>query len=153
MTGPGFADALSRFSTDLDAAVVRARRVAAEARETSAKFRRETRQMADNLRSGRATVSPDQLTDDRLRRAASGFRADHGLPVERLPEGRDLLRPAPRPTPATGSGSAVPPSGVPTAGPGGSSTTAGAPRTTPTARRTPPPGDDDEDFSQARIMR
>ncbi len=46
MTEPGFTEAFGQFDTDVDAAVVRARRVAAEARETSARFRRETRQLA-----------------------------------------------------------------------------------------------------------
>ncbi|HWC83908.1 MAG TPA: hypothetical protein VG756_28450 [Pseudonocardiaceae bacterium] len=145
MTGPGFSDVLTQFSAELDAAVVRARRVSAEARETSAKFRRETRQMADKVRGGGVRVTPGELTDDRLRRAASGFRADHGLPVDKLPEGAELLRPAAPQRPEQQVTSANQPFGAPA--------TPGAPRTTPPSRRVPPPSDDDEDFSQARIMR
>ena len=136
MTGPGFGDSFDRFAADLDAAVVRARRVAAEARETSAKFRRDTRTLADKLRTGQSKVAPEELTDDRLRRSATGFRDDHGLPVEKLPEGRDLLQPPPAPQPGH-----RPPA------------TPGAARPTPPGRRVPPPSDDDEDFSQERIMR
>jgi len=132
MTGPGFSEAFSRFSADLDAAVVRARKVAAEARETSAKFRRDTRALADKVRTGGSRATPAELTDDRLRRAASGFRADHGLPVEKLPDGRQLVQP--------------PPAQLPAAAPSAS-------RPAAAGRRVPPPGDDDEDFSQARIMR
>ncbi|HEX3791409.1 MAG TPA: hypothetical protein VHW44_26350 [Pseudonocardiaceae bacterium] len=130
MTEPGFAETMSRFGADLDGAVVRARRVAAEARATSAKFRAETRQLADKVRAAAVRPQPGDLTDPRLRGAAAGFRTDHGLAVERLPEGRELLAPHP-PQPAT-------PSAV---------------RVTPAGRRMPPPGDDDEDFSQERIMR
>lgn len=130
MTESGFAEAHTRFAADLDAAVVRARRVTAAARETSAKFRRETRQLAEELRSGGRRVKPGELTDDRLRRAAAGFRADHGLPVEQMPENANLLEPTPPAAP-----------------------TPSAPRITPVGRRMPRPSDDDEDFSQERIMR
>lgn len=54
MTDPGFTEAFRQFTTDVDAAVVRARRVAAEARETSAKFRRETRELAAQAKAGAA---------------------------------------------------------------------------------------------------
>jgi hypothetical protein len=133
MTDPrGLADALRQFSTELDAAVVRARRVAAEARETSAKFRRETRQLAERVKAG-ARVAPDRLTDERLRRAATGFRNDNGLPVERLPAGDQLVAPSPAP-PRPG-------------------TTPGPFRTARSGRAVARPGDDDEDFSQEQIMR
>lgn len=104
MTGPGFADALARFSADLDAVVVRARRVAAEAGETSARFRGETRQLAERLRAGQANANSAEPADDRLRRAATGFRADHGLPVERLPDTPGAGR-------ATPPGRRIPPPG------------------------------------------
>jgi hypothetical protein len=136
MTGPGFTDALARFSADVDSALVRVRRIAADASQTSARFRRETRQLADQLRTGQRRANPGELTDDRLRRAASGFRADNGLPVDRLPEGRELLEP-----PVSRAHGPVTPA------------TPGAVRTTPLGRRVPPPSDDDEDFSQERIMR
>ena len=123
-------DPMASYHAELDAAVARARGVAAETRETSAKFRRETRQLADRTRAGalRPTSETD-LTAEHLRRAATGFRADHGLPVESLPSGPELLVQPPVP-PVTASGS----------------------RTTPPGRRNPYPDDDDEDFSQERIM-
>jgi hypothetical protein len=127
----GFADAVRRFSTELDAAVVRARRVAADARETSATFRRETRQLAEQVRSGATRVSADRLTDDRLRRTAAGFRDDNGLPVRDLPPGSEVVE-QPQPLPVTS------PSPIRTAGPG----------RIPTGHN-----DDDEDFSHDRIMR
>lgn len=130
MTDPrGFADAVRQFSGELDAAVVRARRVASEARETSAKFRRETRQLADQVKSGDLKVTADRLTDEGLRRAAAGFRAHNGLPVQDLPSGAELVRP---PEPVTTPG--------PLRSPGSRR---------PIARG----GDDDEDFSHQRIMR
>lgn len=137
MTGPqGFADAVGRFSTELDAAVVRARRVAGQARETSAKFRRETRQLAEQVKSGGQKVPADRLTDDGMRRAATGFRNDNGLPVQDLPKGSELVeqpRPAPeRPEPVT---------------------TPGPHRTAGSGRVFARGGDDDEDFSHERIMR
>lgn len=144
MTGPsGFADAVDRFSADLDSAVVRARRVAAEARETSAKFRKQTSQLADQVKTGSARVKAEDLTDDRLRRTATGFRADHGLAVRELPAGQELLRRSATVTPGTPGESAVATESV---------TTTGPLRTTGSGRRVPPPSDDDEDFSQERIM-
>lgn len=123
----------TEFFAELDAAVVRARRAAAEARETSAKFRRETRKLADDVATRTASVDPDNLTDERLRRTATGFRTDHGLPVRDLPAGHELLAP-PSPT------GPVPATPRPQ-------------RTTGSSRRFPPPSDDDEDFSQEQIMR
>lgn len=127
-------DPMAGFRAELDAAVARARRVAAETRETSARFRRETRQLAERTRAGavRATSETD-LTAEHLRRAATGFRADHGLPVETLPAGAELLTQSPT-QPA-----------APPVTPSGS-------RITPPGRRNPYPDDDDEDFSQERIM-
>jgi hypothetical protein len=61
MTDPGFAAAFQAFDTEVDAAVVRARRVAAEARETSAKFRRETRQLAEHVKAD-AAPRPEPVT-------------------------------------------------------------------------------------------
>lgn len=57
MTDPGFTAAFQAFHSEVDAAVVRARRVAAEARETSAKFRRETRQLAEQAKAGPQPVT------------------------------------------------------------------------------------------------
>ncbi|HEX4724029.1 MAG TPA: hypothetical protein VH333_16040 [Pseudonocardiaceae bacterium] len=121
--------AFDEFNATLDAAMVRARRVAAEARETSAKFRRETGQLAAGLRSRTSQVTPAELTDDSLRRTATGFRTDNGLPLLDVPAGHELLAvPEPPATP-------------------------GPLRTTGSRRRIPPPSDDDEDFSQEQIMR
>jgi hypothetical protein len=129
-------DPMAGFSAELDAAVARARRVAAETRETSAKFRRDTRQLAERTRAGAVRPKSEaDLTTEHLRRAATGFRADHGLPVESLPAGRELLTQSPPTQP--------PPTGPVT--PSGS-------RITPPGRRNPYPDDDDEDFSQERIM-
>jgi hypothetical protein len=125
MTEQPFGDALREFTTELDSAVVRARRAAAQARETSAKFRQETRQLAAAVKAGTTRVPADQLTDDRLQRTATGFRADHGLPVEQFP-----LIEQPPVTP----------------------TTVRPLRTTGSGRRNLPSSDDDEDFSQERIM-
>jgi hypothetical protein len=97
---PGFADAARRFDDRLDAAVVRARRAASAARETGAAFRRETRQLADRVRTGAAPA--DRTVDDGLRRAAAGFRADHGLPVEELPTPEAPTTPGPLRTPGRG---------------------------------------------------
>ncbi|HJP78849.1 MAG TPA: hypothetical protein VJ914_31540 [Pseudonocardiaceae bacterium] len=125
---------MAGFHAELDAAVARARRVAAQSRETSAKFRRETRQLAERTRAGAVRpTSESDLTAEHLRRAATGFRSDNGLPVESLPAGRDLLSQPTTPPPAP----PVTPSG---------------PRATPSGRRNPYPDDDDEDFSQERIM-
>jgi len=96
-------DAVGRFDNELDAAVVRARRVAAQARETSAKFRRETRELAESVK---ARTRQDEPTDPSLRRTASGFRTDHGLPVRDLP---DPTPPAtPGPPRSTGPGRRTP---------------------------------------------
>ncbi len=83
---------MTGFTAELDAVVARARRVAEESREISAKFRGETRQLADRTRAGEVRpTSETDLTAEHLRRAATGFRADNGLPVESLPAGNELL--------------------------------------------------------------
>jgi hypothetical protein len=107
MTEPfGMADAMRSFDNEVDAAVVRARRAAADARETSAKFRRETRQLAEGVKARTAGVRQDDLTDPGLRRTANGFRADHGLPVCDLPDPTQPATPGPLRT--TGSGRRTP---------------------------------------------
>ena len=140
MTGPqGFADAVRTYTGELDAAVVRARRVAADARETSAKFRRETRELAEQVRSGTAKPQPGQLTDDRMRRTATGFRTDNGLPVRALPGVKpETARPVPS---STGPASTVP------------AATQSPFRTTGSGRASASRDADDEDFSQDQIMR
>jgi hypothetical protein len=107
MTEPfGMADAMRRFDNDVDAAVVRARRAAADARETSAKFRRDTRELAEGVKARTGQARPDDLTDPGLRRTANGFRADHGLPVRDLPDPTPPATPGPLRT--TGSGRRTP---------------------------------------------
>jgi hypothetical protein len=102
----GMADAMRRFDNEVDAAVVRARRAAADARETSAKFRRDTRELAEGVKARTGQARPDDPTDPGLRRTANGFRADHGLPVRDLP---DLTQPTtPGPLRTTGSGRRTP---------------------------------------------
>jgi hypothetical protein len=92
---------MAGFHAELDAAVARARRVAAESRETSAKFRRETPQLAERTRAGAVRpTSESDLTAEHLRRAATGFRSDNGLPVESLPAGHDLLSQPAAPPPS-----------------------------------------------------
>jgi hypothetical protein len=145
VTGPqGFADAVRTYTGELDAAVVRARRVAADARETSAKFRRETRELAEQVRSGTAKPQPGQLTDDRMRRTATGFRTDNGLPVRELPDIKPEAPPA-APT-STVSPSTMPSPTVPAA-------TQSPFRTTGSGRASAARDADDEDFSQDQIMR
>jgi hypothetical protein len=145
VTGPqGFADAVRTYTGELDAAVVRARRVAADARETSAKFRRETRELAEQVRSGTAKAQPGQLTDDRMRRTATGFRTDNGLPVRALPDVKpETARPVPSSAVSTPTG---PASTVPAA-------TQSPFRTTGSGRASASRDADDEDFSQDQIMR
>ena len=97
---------VTQFNAALDAAVVRARRAAAQARETSAKFRRDTRTLAAAVRDGEARPNRDEATDEGLRRTATGFRTDHGLPVEELAP-PPVATPGPQRT--TGSGRRIPP--------------------------------------------
>jgi hypothetical protein len=126
------------YAAELDAAVAHARRVAAQARAAGAEFRGRTAALAGrepgatvvSATSTGATVPPDAL-----RRAAAGFRADHGLPVRERP-------PAAGPGPDGGRDAPVP--ADPEVLPG---------RPEPVrARRSAPPEDDDEDFSQQRIL-
>jgi hypothetical protein len=124
MTG----DAFARFRADLDAAVSRGRRAAAEAAERGEGFERETTDLAAKVKAGQSRPQPGDLTPRDVRRAAEGFRTDTGLPVEDLPEGDALLAP-------------------PVVQP-----TQRAPRVPAPSSRSTQDGDDDEDFSQERIM-
>ena len=81
-------DPLRQCQLDLDAALVRARRVAAEVRDTGSAFRRDTDRLAEQVKSGQAqpvqpaqSAQPAQPDDERLREAATRFRRDNGLPV------------------------------------------------------------------------
>lgn len=99
--------AFTEFAAAVDSAMVRARRAATEARETSAKFRRETRLLAAELSAGAVRVQPDDRTDDSLRRTAAGFRTDNGLPALDLPTTPAPATPGPLRT--TGSSRRTPP--------------------------------------------
>jgi hypothetical protein len=120
-------DAMSQFRSEVDAAVARGSRAAAEARSRSAATKGRTRELVNKVRAGQEQPKPADLTSPGLRRAAASFRADEGLPVERLPEGTELLAPI-------------------------GSTTPSAPKPPAPGIRRPRPSDDDEDFSQEGIM-
>lgn len=122
-----FGDAMNQFRSDVDAAVARGSRAAADARARTAAFKGATRDLVGKVRSGQQRPSAGELTSSGLRRAAASFRADEGLPVDRLPEGAELI--------ATTRSTTVSASKPPTAG-----------------SRRPRPSDDDEDFSQERIL-
>jgi hypothetical protein len=120
-------DAMSQFRSEVDSAVARGSRAASEARARSAATKGQTRALVGKVRAREARPEPSDLTASGLRRAAASFRSDEGLPVDRLPEGTELLAPS---------------------GP----TTPSAPKPPPAAVRRPRPSDDDEDFSQEGIM-
>lgn len=120
-------DAMSQFRSDVDSAVARGSRAAGEARARSAATRGQTRELVGRVRARQAQPQPADLTSPGLRRAAASFRADEGLPVDRLPEGTELLAPM-------------------------AATTPSAPKSPTVAGRRPRPSDDDEDFSQEGIM-
>ena len=120
-------DAMSQFRSELDAAVARGSRAAAEARSRSAATKGQTRELVNKVRARQEQPQPADLTSPGLRRAATSFRSDEGLPVDRLPEGTELLAPI-------------------------GSTTPSAPKPPAPGSRRPRPSDDDEDFSQEGIM-
>lgn len=93
MTGQ-FRDAAARFSAEVEAAMTRARRAAAEARARSAQFRKENGELAEQAKSGQLRdVRRDEVepTSDEPHKAATEFRTAHGLPVEPLPDAAELL--------------------------------------------------------------
>ncbi|MFC0439321.1 hypothetical protein [Kutzneria buriramensis] len=120
-------DSMSQFRSDVDAAVARGGRAAAEARARSAATKGKTRELAGKIRARQEHPQPGDLTSPGMRRAATSFRNDEGLPVERLPEGTELLAPI-------------------------GSTTPSSPKPPVTGSRRPLPSDDDEDFSQKGIL-
>ena len=120
-------DAMSQFRSEMDAAVARGGRAAAEARARSAATKGQTRELVDKVRARQTRPQPADLTAPGLRRAAASFRSDEGLPVDRLPEGVELLAPI-------------------------GSTTPSGPKPPAPATRRPLPSDDDEDFSQRGIL-
>ena len=120
-------DSMSQFRAEVDAAVARGSRAADEARSRSAATKGETRELVNKVRARQVQPQPADLTSPGLRRAAASFRSDEGLPVDRLPEGTELLAPI-------------------------GSTTPGTPKPPVTGARRPLPSDDDEDFSQKGIL-
>jgi hypothetical protein len=120
-------DAMSQFRSEVDSAVARGSRAASEARARSAATKGQTRELVGKVRAREARPEPADLTSPGMRRAAASFRSDEGLPVDRLPEGTELLAPSVATTPS-------------------------APKPPVTASRRPLPSDDDEDFSQEGIL-
>lgn len=110
MTWPdqGFAEAVARHNADLDAAVGRARRVAAEAREDNAGLRRQSREVADGLHAKQLKIGELESTPEDLRNAAREFRTERGLPVEEFEESGEFAvanesePPKRRPVPQSG---------------------------------------------------
>ncbi|HEY7596508.1 MAG TPA: hypothetical protein VH969_25400 [Actinophytocola sp.] len=99
MTGQdgGFRAATARFKAEVEAALTRARRAAAEAREQSADFRRGTDDLADQARTGRLRLRRTQVrpTSAEAKAEAEKFRNANDLPVEDLPDADELTaRPA-----------------------------------------------------------
>jgi hypothetical protein len=95
-----FGDAVAKFTSDVDEAVSRARRAAAEAREQSSRLRAQNRATAERARSGELRLEPDEVTDAELRRSAVRFRGEQGLPVEEFPAVAELTN-RPKPPPAS----------------------------------------------------
>lgn len=123
-------EVLARFRSEVSAAVTRSRRASGEIGERNAKLRERTRELAARAREGRSGTAAAATPAD-VREAATGFRADRGLAVERVPEAAEPVVAGPVETkPATLGSSAV-------AGPSG---------------QLPRASDDDEDFSQSRIL-
>jgi hypothetical protein len=93
----GFSDAVAKFNSDVDDAMSRARRAASEARDQSARFRRDTAESTDRAKAGELRLEPEDVTDAELRQAAAQFRGAQGLPVEQF-DGVEVVQPAkPRP--------------------------------------------------------
>lgn len=129
------AESIAQFRADVGAAITRARRAAAEAGAANGALRKRTKDLAEQAKSWKISPDAHAATSPELRGSATGFRADQGLPVDRLPEAADLLTPPPAvteplPEPTTLGSAAV-------AGPSG---------------QLPHVSDDDEDFSQSRIL-
>lgn len=86
----GFGEAFARFDAELDAAVSRARRVSAEARADSARFRAETGRLVQSVHDRTLVARREELTSEELREQATRFRTEQGLPVEQLPSAGEL---------------------------------------------------------------
>jgi len=96
MTGQdgGFRAAAARFKSEVEAALTRARRAAAEAKEQSADFRRGSDDLASQARTGRLRIRRSQVqpTSEQAREDAEKFRNANDLPVEQLPDADELTR-------------------------------------------------------------
>ena len=128
------AEVLGRFRAEVGAAVTRASRAAGEIGERNAKLRERTRELAAQARE-RKVEAGAQATSADVREAATGFRADRGLPVEQLPDAAELA--APRPSAPVEAEPVATLGSTAVAGPSG---------------QLPRVSDDDEDFSQSRIL-
>src|SRR5262245_47033947 len=90
-------EVLARFRADVGEAVTRARRASGEIGERNAKLRERTRDLARQARE-RQVEPGARATSSDVREAATGFRDDRGLPVERTPDAAELTAPqAPAP--------------------------------------------------------
>jgi len=98
----GFAESVARFRSEVSAAVTRARRASAEARDQVAAFRRENDTLAARARDGGLRVGADELTDPGARERAAEWRRERGLPVDEFPPAHRLVaerEPEPEPEP------------------------------------------------------
>ncbi|CCH35107.1 hypothetical protein ABZ816_21325 [Actinosynnema sp. NPDC047251] len=139
----GIPEAFARFRSDLDAAVTRGRRAAADAGAKTAAQRGRNRDLADRAKARDVKPEGHAPTSADLQRVATGFRAHRGLPVERLPTGAELLAPQP------GKSHEQTDANANTAT---RRTSAGARPVAGPSGRLPAEVADDEDFSQARIL-
>ena len=138
----GIPEAFAKFRADVEAAVTRGRRAAAAAGAANADQRTRNRELAEQARAKQVRPDTQRPTSEDVRRVATGFREDRGLPVERLPSGAELLAPPEESQKRTdANANSAPPPPV-----SGSRAVAG-PR-----GQLPPERGDDEDFSQARIL-
>ncbi|NUT97221.1 MAG: hypothetical protein HOY78_34895 [Saccharothrix sp.] len=138
----GIPEAFAKFRSDVETAVTRGRRAASAAGAANAAQRNRNRELADQARAKQVKPETQRPTSDDVRRVATGFREDHGLPVERLPSGAELLAP-PEESQKRTDANANP---VPSPPVSGSRAVAGP------SGQLPPERGDDEDFSQARIL-
>ncbi|OLR90602.1 hypothetical protein [Actinokineospora bangkokensis] len=97
----GFAESVARFKSEVSAAVTRAHRASAEAKDKLGQFLRDNSTLAAQARDGRLKVDPGELTDPATRERAARFRRERGLPVEEYPPAAELVadKPAPPPPP------------------------------------------------------
>ncbi|RZS37131.1 hypothetical protein EV193_106369 [Herbihabitans rhizosphaerae] len=158
----GLDEVFARHAENVDAAVERARRAAAEAREESARFSHETAELTEQVRDREVRPEPEDLTSDELRRDATRFRTERGLPVVDLPDGAELLsapekdepdEPRPEPPPEYVIEGIEPEELLAEEAEERAAASLAPP--TPVRRRrraAPPPDDEDDDFSQERIM-